>query len=168
MQYKLATFGRGKDKVKRKSRGLGFFGDKKDDDGKKTVTLREPVLKRGLIGGAIGGGLGLAAGGGLYSVSNKTIKDQFGRLKNVNQKRRAVRHLIKQGNGLIKLSSRTGLGANLGLRPSKKLLLIGALGGATLGSQIGAINGLMTYGNRKRVFNDEKIKKDYKLRDNSK
>ena len=84
MQYKLATFDRGRDKVKRKSRGLGFFDDKKDDDGKKTVTLREPVLKRGLIGGAIG----VVQGGtlGVLTHNNDAIGESFYGIKNGNKK----------------------------------------------------------------------------------
>jgi len=165
MQYKLATFGRGKDKVKRKSRGLGFFGDKKDDDGKKTVTLREPLFKRGLIGGAIGGGLGLAGGTAGYSVLKNMMKTELNKARNSTEKRKVVSEVIKNNKGKIKLNSIKGFGAELSLRPTRKLILGAAIGSALLGTGVGAINGLQTYSNRKRVFNDEKIKKDYKLRD---
>lgn len=60
-----------KDKQKRKKRNLGFFGDKRDTDGKKTLTLREPVLKRGLIGTGIGTGLGALGSGAMALVAKK-------------------------------------------------------------------------------------------------
>lgn len=141
-------FKRGKDKKKRKSRSLNFLGDKRDKDGKKTLTLREPVLKRGLPGVGIGAIGGAALGNWVSGLGRRKYKEQ----------------LLLMRNNFIPYSEAKKMASNPAYELSKKykgkLPLKFALAGATIGGSLGLASGLSTYNRIKTTLNDVK---NYKL-----